>query len=99
MRNALNEFWLDVAAHPGHIAFTIYFLVGFAFACFVASRAGARFTGKRSWDRRQRAFNMLDNLFVPSGALALVFVLQILLWPLWLILFWLYQLGDDNTDT
>ena len=87
MFKALNELWLDVVAHPGHFAFAFYFLVGFAFACFVGSRAGARFTGKRSWDRRQRAFNMLDNFFVWGGAFGLVFVLQILLWPLWAILF------------
>ena len=92
--SALDGLFSAVIDRPGRTAFVVYLILGVGFALYMMSQK--RFTAKPAWDRRQRAANMLDIFFFAGSMFPLVFLLQIVLWPLWAVLFWAYRLGHDD---
>ncbi len=78
-----------------------YFLVGIAvrvyvsYSCSKSRRAGDAGASTRHENGRQ----VLDLLLLVGGSHPLLFVIEIALWPLWLLFLWAYQPGEDDDET
>ena len=80
----------------------IYLLIGLAVVLYVGYRCsllGPRRDDPLHWPRRERAERGLDEFFsVGLMAHPIVFLIQIALWPFWLLFLWAYQLDDDEDN-
>jgi hypothetical protein len=77
---------------PWRIAGWAYFLIGFATVWIIASRRqSAGFQQSELWGRKNKAVGILKFVFLAGGLHPISFLIQVFLWPLWLlVLVWAY---------
>ena len=92
----------ETLATPFGFGMAVYLLIGFLVVLYVGYTCS--FPRRRPgdtlpWPRRDNPRQGLD-LFFTLGLMShpIVFLIQIALWPLWLLFLWAYQLDDDEDD-
>ena len=92
--SALSWLFTEVTTRPWRAGFVVYVVLGVGFVFYISS--ARRLTANPAWDARQKAANVLGIFFMAGSLFPLVFILLILLWPLWASVFWAYQFDDDD---
>lgn len=98
MVKTLRECCSWLVSNPGQAAAWTYVIIGFIVVFYVASRARWwRTPPNQTWDKRDNAVNVLDLFFSAGSLHPIALLIQILLWPLWILGLWAYQSDDDET--
>jgi hypothetical protein len=99
----LRHWGSAIIAHSGECAVWIYFVIGVVVIFYVEFRY--------AWWRRRKPFNGplwpasenpvqgLRYFFLSSGLTPVLFIIQAVLWPLWLLFLWAYAPRDDDANT
>ena len=89
----------ETLATPLGFGIAVYLLAGFVvvfYVMFRCSRLGRPRNGTVPWERSENPQQGLNLFFMVGTFHPVVFIIQLLLWPLWILFLWAYQADDDD---
>ena len=91
----------ETLATPLGFGMAVYLLIGFGIVLYVGYRCS--FLRRRPgdafpWPRRDNPQQGLNLFFMVGASHPLVFIIQVALWPLWILFLWAYQPDDAEDD-
>ena len=101
MMKSLAENWANLVAHAWQAIAIAYFAAGIIAVGYITLRCSTsarRPSDTFPWPRRENPRQGLD-LFLFAGSFhPVVAMIQVVLWPLWLLLLWAWEPEEDEGD-
>ena len=92
----------ETLATPLGLGIAVYLLIGFVVVFYVLFRCSwlrRPPSNTVPWERRENPQQGLNLFFMVGSFHPVVFIIQLLLWPLWVLFLWAFQADDDNDKT